>query len=219
MYIVSTCKLLYRYWLHERVTRDIVTPRKPLWNEAKPRLTLVFEGGQFPMLPSCADNIYYIILNVIWIHHLHYVWYQNNPGQVKICVCISYSIYSNAHTTPVRIFGEPYTHKFCAVDIFWNITRCLVPSHVKAWFHDSAGDINFLSNIFQPIRFNYLTWKYYIKTYMLQVIFCTSYLYCSVIICSYFFFKMLKCDNSWYKILHCLHWFWFCMRYMLNFNL
>ena len=25
--------------------------------------------------------------------------------------------------TPVRIYGEPYEHKFCAVDIFWNITR------------------------------------------------------------------------------------------------
>ena len=52
--------------------------------------------------------------------------------------------------TPVRIYGEPYAHKFCAVNIFLeyhlssnNITRCQVPSRVRAWFHDSAGDIDF----------------------------------------------------------------------------
>ena len=47
--------ILCNYWLHTRVTSEIV---------AKPRLTLVFEGWQFPMLPSRAVNIYYIILNV-----------------------------------------------------------------------------------------------------------------------------------------------------------
>ena len=52
--------------------------------------------------------------------------------------------------TPVRIYGEPYGHKFCAVYIFLehfpsssNITRWQVPSCVRAWFHDSAGDIGF----------------------------------------------------------------------------
>ena len=34
-------------------------------------------------------------------------------------------------------------HKFCAVDIFWIITRCQVPSRVWAWFYDSAGNIDF----------------------------------------------------------------------------
>ena len=43
-----------------------------------------------------------------------YVWFQNNPGQVKIWVCISYSVNSNVHTTLIRIYGEPYAHKFCA---------------------------------------------------------------------------------------------------------
>ena len=69
---------------------------------------------------------------------------------MNIWVCISYSINSNAHTTPVRIYGEPYAHKFWAVDIFLeyrqsssNITPCQVPSRVRAWFHDSAGDIDF----------------------------------------------------------------------------
>ena len=72
-----------------------------------------------------------------------YIRFQNNPGQVNIRVCILYSVNSNAYTTPVRIYGEPYAHKFCAVDIFWNITRCQVLSHVRAWFHDSVGDIYF----------------------------------------------------------------------------
>ena len=50
--------------------------------------------------------------------------------------------------TPVRIYGEPYVHKFWAVDIFWNITRRQAISpiakfHVRAWFHDSASDVDF----------------------------------------------------------------------------
>ena len=32
--------ILYKYWLHERVTGEIVTPRKPMATEVKPRLTL-----------------------------------------------------------------------------------------------------------------------------------------------------------------------------------
>ena len=46
------------------------------------------------------------------------------------------------HTTPVRINGEPYAHKFCAVVynlLSSDITRCQVPSRVRAWFHDSVG--------------------------------------------------------------------------------
>ena len=59
--------------------------KKPLSTEAKPRFTLVFEGWQFPILPFSAVNICCITLNVILnIHILHYVWFQNNPGQVNI---------------------------------------------------------------------------------------------------------------------------------------
>ena len=125
-------------------------PEKPMSTEAKPRLTLVFEGWEFPMLPSRAVNIYHIILNVNSIHRLHYIRFQNNQGQMNIWVCISYSVNSNAHRTPVRIYSELYAHKFCAVDIFLeyqpsssNITRCQVQSRVRAWFHDSADDIDF----------------------------------------------------------------------------
>ena len=48
---------------------------------------------------------------------------------------VSYSVNSNAHTTSVRIDGEPYAHKFCAVDIFWNITRCQAISPVAKFRH------------------------------------------------------------------------------------
>ena len=36
------------------------------------------------MLPSRAVNIFFRILNVNKMHRLHYVWFQNNPGQVNI---------------------------------------------------------------------------------------------------------------------------------------
>ena len=59
-----------------------------------------------------------------------------NPGQVNIWVRISYSVNSNAHTTPVRIYGEPHTHIFCAVDIFFgNITRRQAISPVAKFHH------------------------------------------------------------------------------------
>ena len=64
-----------------------------------------------------------------------YIWFQNNPGQVIIWVGISYSVHSNAQTTPVRIYGEPYVHKFCAVDTFWNITRRQAISPVAKFQH------------------------------------------------------------------------------------
>ena len=37
--------------------------------------------------------------------------------------------------TPVRIYGEPYEHKFCAVDIFWNITRRQAISPIAKTHH------------------------------------------------------------------------------------
>ena len=69
----SVFMILFKYWLQERVPWEIVTPRKTMSTEAKPRFTLVFEGGQFPKLPSRAVIIYYIVLNVNQIHCLHYV--------------------------------------------------------------------------------------------------------------------------------------------------
>ena len=76
--------------------------KKSYWTRHQPSSTLVFSGWQFSMLPFRAVNIYYIILTVNWIHHLLYVLYQNNPGQVNICVFISFYVYSNANTVVRR---------------------------------------------------------------------------------------------------------------------
>ena len=68
---------------------------------------------------------------------------------MNIPVCISYSVNWKAHTMAVRIYGEPYTHKFCAVDVLEyhpsssNITHCQVPLCVTARSHDLVGDIDF----------------------------------------------------------------------------
>ena len=62
-----------------------------------------------------------------------------------------YLYFSNAQMTPVRIYGEPYAHKFCTVDIFGNI-NCY-KQYVTHWHSlhmlgyglmiRSAGDIDF----------------------------------------------------------------------------
>ena len=58
--------VLYKYWLLERETWEIVTSKKPMSTKAKLRLTLVFLGWQFPIcyiVPSRAVNIYYNTCN------------------------------------------------------------------------------------------------------------------------------------------------------------
>ena len=59
------------------------------------------------------------------------------------------------------MYGEPYAHKFCSVDIFWNITRHQAISPV-AKVHHMLGHgfmiqwlILIISNVSQPIRINY----------------------------------------------------------------
>ena len=37
--------------------------------------------------------------------------------------------------TPFRIYGKLYAHKFCAVDIFWNIARRQAISSVPKFDH------------------------------------------------------------------------------------
>ena len=66
---------------------------------------------------------------------------------MNICACISNSVPSNAQRMLVRIYGVPCMHEFCAVDVFWNITRrqAISPvnkSHYVLEFNDSAGDID-----------------------------------------------------------------------------
>ena len=96
-------------------------------------------GDNFPCYPI-VQSIFIILywMLILSMHLLYYVWFQNNPGQVNIWVYISSSVNSNAHMTPDRIYGEPYVHQFCGVDIFLNITRRQVISPV-AQFHHLLG--------------------------------------------------------------------------------
>ena len=129
-------------------------------------------GDNFPHYPLMQSII--IILFWMLIKYISYttLCFGFKTIQVRLIIeliCISYSVNSNSHTTPVRIYGEPYSHKFCAVDIFFknhpsssNITRCQVPSREKAcmvsWF---SGWFWFLSNVSQPIRINYFNYMKY----------------------------------------------------------
>ena len=87
-------------------------------------------GDNFPCNPLVQSIIIILYWMLIKYNTLHYVGFQNNPGQMNIWVFISYSVNLNSHTTPVRIYGEQYAHIFCAFDIFLeyhpsssNITR------------------------------------------------------------------------------------------------
>ena len=116
-------KLCY-YWLHQRVTWEIVTPWRPCnVDRGEAEVDIGFLGVTISHVTlSCSQYLLYYTecyLIIRYMHRLHYVWFQNNPGQVNVWVCLLYSLNSNAHTTPVRIYGELYTHKFCAVYIFW----------------------------------------------------------------------------------------------------
>ena len=104
--------ILYKYWLHERVTWEIINPRKPMITVA----IWFSRGDNFPCYPLVQS-----IINILyWMLIKHVVYITSG---FKTIQWISYSVNSNAHTTPVRTYGEPYAHKYCAVDIFWKITR------------------------------------------------------------------------------------------------
>ena len=78
-----------------------------------------------------ANSIIIILYRML----IHYILFQNNPGQVNFWVCVLYSVNSKAHTMSVRIFDVPYTNKFCAVNIFWNITCRQAISLVAKFYH------------------------------------------------------------------------------------
>lgn len=58
---------------------------------------MVFIGGQYPMLPSCAVNIFLRHTDVL-MDPLHHVWFQERKDQVDICAKISYFVFSNVQT-------------------------------------------------------------------------------------------------------------------------
>ena len=54
-------RILYKYYIPERVIVRMFTLRKWLSTEAKPRSIIIFEGGTFLLLPSQECTIYFII--------------------------------------------------------------------------------------------------------------------------------------------------------------
>ena len=109
---------------------DILTERegnmgsKPMSTETKPRLTSHWfsRGDNFPCYPL-VQSIYLLYYTECWLNTSSTLRFQNNPGQVNIWVCMSYSVNSNAHTTPVRTYGESYAHKFCRLTKFYSLSH------------------------------------------------------------------------------------------------
>ena len=124
--------------------------------------SVVFSGRQY-LVQSIINILYWMLLKLNV-----YITFAFKTIQVK---WIFEFVFRTAHTTPVRIYGEPYAHKFCAIDIFWKITCRQAISHVVK-FHHVLGRgfmiqrvILILSNVSQPIRINYFTWNYDIDNY------------------------------------------------------
>ena len=112
----------------------------PLGNKCQPRFRLgrhwFSRGDYFPCYPLVQSI--FIILYWMLIKYIVYITFGFKTIQVKWIFVFVYptpSIYSNAHMMPVRIYGEPYAHKFCTVDIFWNITRRQAISPVAKFHH------------------------------------------------------------------------------------
>ena len=130
--------LLYKKWLHERVTWEIVTLRKfTNVDQWRSRGWHWFSKGvNFPCYPLVRSIT--IILYWMLIKHIVYITFVFKTFQDKWIyelLCISYSVNSNAHTTPVRMDGKPYAHQFCAVVIFSNITIRQAKSPVGKFHH------------------------------------------------------------------------------------
>ena len=147
----------------------------PLKTQCQPRLRLgrqwFSRSNNFPCNP--LPHNYHI--NWMLIKYIVYITsadFKNNPGQVNICVCISYSIYS---TLILRQLESVVNGMRINVgqSIFFLISPVVkgyepLPSSalvIMVWFHDSACDIEFYQMFSCQIRINYFTWKYNILRY------------------------------------------------------
>ena len=83
IHLICDQLLLYKSWLHERVTWEIVTPRKPMSTEAKLRLTFICfsRGDNFPCYPLVRSII--IILYWMLIKQIVYITFGFKIIQVK----------------------------------------------------------------------------------------------------------------------------------------
>ena len=87
-------------------------------------IEIVNPRKQFPMLPSRAVNNYYDMLYWMLIKYLSTLrLFSQQSGSSEYLSLYFVLRKTNAHTTLAKIYGEPYAHKFCAVDNCWNITR------------------------------------------------------------------------------------------------
>ena len=60
--------IIYRYWLHERVSWEFFTLRKTMSTEAKPKLTFVSRDDNFPcypLVPSIFIIFYWMLIKYI----------------------------------------------------------------------------------------------------------------------------------------------------------
>ena len=64
--------------------------------------------------------------------------FQNNPGQVNICICVSYFHIFKRWDKAIQNQCKQYLHCICTVYNVWNITRCWAISAV-AKFHYELG--------------------------------------------------------------------------------
>ena len=105
-------------------------------DQGKAKVDIFFSwGDNFPCYPLVQS----IIIILYWML-IENVWFQNNLGQVNVWVCIrtrkfkrSYKISQNLWWTFLRSLYFSEYHPSSS-----NITRCQVPSCVRAWFHNSA---------------------------------------------------------------------------------
>ena len=141
----------------------------PRENQCRPRRSRGWHwfsrGDIFPFYPLVQSI--FIILYWMLIKYIVYITFgfKSNPGQVWIFVFVLRTPYTQTlircqsesmmNRTQSRYFLEYHLSSS-------NITRCQVPSRVRAYFHDSAGDIDFY-HMPQQIRINYFTWKYNIN--------------------------------------------------------
>ena len=114
--------------MYERVSWKIVAPRKPMSTEAKPRLTLVFEGDNSPCY-LFVQSIFIILLLFRYAYHLRCVWFQKQSRSSEyLCWYTSYMYIQ----TPIRIQLESMVNRTLinyAQSIFFGISPVVKQYH------------------------------------------------------------------------------------------
>ena len=116
-----------------------MSPGKVLMTKAKPRMSVVFGGWQFHCYPL-VQSIFFVLTNTLSTLRLF-------SKQSRL------SEYMHAHFVYCTFKRSDYVMKHTLIKyaqvilIFFSynpsssiFTCCQVPSHIRAWFHDSAGD-------------------------------------------------------------------------------